>query len=62
MAMVRALTDQWATELDQDTMTDAQKESIVELAKNIHASPWSCYALHIVRLKKLPRKLHTLVK
>ena len=34
MAMVRALTDQWATELDQDSMTDAQKESIVELAKN----------------------------
>lgn len=34
MAMVRALTDQWASELDQDSMTDAQKESIVELAKN----------------------------
>lgn len=34
MAFVRALTDQWATELDQDTMSDAQKESIVDLAKN----------------------------
>ncbi len=34
MAMVRALTDQWASELDKESMTDAQKESIVELAKN----------------------------
>merc|ERR1719473_1360526 len=34
MAMVRALTDQWASELDQESMSDAQKESIVELAKN----------------------------
>lgn len=34
MAFVRALTDQWAAELDKDTMTDAQRESIVDLAKN----------------------------
>ena len=31
--MVRALTDQWASELDKESMTDAQKESIVELQK-----------------------------
>merc|ERR1719473_2434607 len=35
MAMVRALTDQWASELDKESMSDAQKESIVELAKKL---------------------------
>lgn len=34
MAMVRALTDQWAEDLDKEAMTDAQKESMIELAKN----------------------------
>lgn len=34
MAMVRALTDQWAEDLDKEAMSDAQKESMIELARN----------------------------
>lgn len=60
MAMVRALTDQWAQELDQDSMSDAQKESIVELAKNYPRESMELLRVAHCASKKATKKIEHL--